>query len=69
MQHSCEKCTFCELVVNKGDSFTIFNPIGEEVHKVHQSNVLICRYHPPISGDWPQVSEDDWCGKFKSNKD
>lgn len=66
---SCEKCVFCELVVREGDLFSFINPLGEEVSRKHESNILICRFNPPITGDWPQVSADDWCGKFQSPKE
>jgi len=65
MEIKCTNCVFCDLVVKEGDLFTFINPYGEEVNRNHESNVLICRANPPIVSDWPQVSVDDWCGKFQ----
>lgn len=65
MEINCTKCVFCELVVKAGDLFTFINPVGEEVDRYHSNNVYICRANPPITGDWPQVSEKDWCGKLQ----
>jgi hypothetical protein len=42
----------------------MLNPVGDEVTKIHEETVLICRAMPPIAGSFPQVAEDDWCGQF-----
>lgn len=42
----------------------MLNPVGDEVTKIHEDTVLICRAMPPIAGSFPQVTEDDWCGQF-----
>ena len=65
MEINCTKCMFCEQVVKAGDMFTILDPYGQEVNRKHGHNLYICRANPPITGDWPQVTEDDWCGGFK----
>jgi hypothetical protein len=61
----CEKCVYSELVAQQGLSYTFLDPFGDEVSRVHQQTVLMCRAMPPIAGTWPQVSVDDWCGHFK----
>jgi hypothetical protein len=65
MEINCTKCVFCELVVKAGDLFTVLDPYGMEVNKSHGNDVYICRALPPITGDWPEVTENDWCGKFQ----
>ena len=65
MEIKCTNCVFCDLIVKEGDLFSFLNPHGDEVNRQHERNVYICRASPPIAGDWPQVSEDDWCGGFK----
>lgn len=65
----CPECIFCEVVVKEGDQFTFINPHGESVHRNHDRTVYICRANPPITGDWPQVSENDWCGQFQKEED
>ncbi len=65
MEVKCTNCAFCEVVVKEGDLFTFINPYGEEVNRKHENTVFICRANPPIGGDWPQVTEEDWCGKFQ----
>jgi hypothetical protein len=65
MPVKCENCVFFDLVVEAGELFKFINPRGDEVSRQHDSNVYICRASPPITGDWPQVSTDDWCGKFQ----
>lgn len=69
MDIKCTNCLFCELVIKEGDLFTMLDPYGEEVNRSHDSSVYICRANPPIGGDWPQVSEDDWCGKFQPKEE
>lgn len=68
MKINCMNCAYGEVVVTSGDIFTLLNPIGEEVEKLHDKTVLICRQSPPIGGEWPEVFENDWCGKFHSKK-
>jgi hypothetical protein len=65
MEISCINCVFGEVVVSSGEIFTLLNPIGEEVQKSHDKTVLICREGPPTGGEWPEVFENDWCGKFQ----
>jgi hypothetical protein len=55
---------YSEVLVKKGTPYTILNPIGNEVTRVHEDTVLICRAMPPLGGSFPQVTEDDWCGQF-----
>lgn len=69
MDVNCKNCVFFELVVKAGDLFSFINPHGDEVSRQHDRTVYICRANPPIGGDWPQVTEDDWCGGFKLNED
>lgn len=52
------------MLVSKGSTFSMLNPVGDEVTRIHEETVLICRAMPPISGSFPQVAEDDWCGQF-----
>jgi hypothetical protein len=61
----CIDCKFCDLVVEAGTLFSFINPYGSEVEREHPSTIYICRANPPIAGSWPEVSEDDWCGKFQ----
>lgn len=61
----CSECIFCDVVVEAGEPFIMLDPHGIEVERVHQSTVYICRSNPPIGGSWPEVSENDWCGKFQ----
>ena len=68
MEVKCKNCLFFETVVQAGELFTFINPHGDEVNREHSSNIHICRANPPIGGDWPQVTEDDWCGMFKENE-
>lgn len=56
---------FCDVVVEAGELFTMLDPHGDEVNRTHSSTIYICRANPPIAGSWPEVSEDDWCGKFQ----
>ena len=60
---SCASCKFSEILVKEGDTYSFLNPLGEEVTRIHEANVLLCRAMPPIAGAWPQVSPDDWCGQ------
>lgn len=69
MEIKCTNCVFCELVVEAGDLFTMLDPYGEEVERQHSSTVYVCRANPPITGDWPQVSDNDWCGKFQPKEE
>ncbi len=66
MRITCETCNFSEVVAVKDQPYSYLNPFGEEVHKTHSETILVCRAMPPITGDWPRVSLDDWCGYFKS---
>jgi len=65
MEIRCTDCIFCDLILKEGDLFNFINPVGYEVSRTHDSNVYICRANPPIGGDWPQVTKNDWCGKFQ----
>lgn len=60
---NCTSCRFSELLVNKGDSYSYLNPVGEEVIRIHEVPILQCRAMPPIAGTWPQVTAEDWCGQ------
>ena len=64
----CPDCTYCEVVVKEGDPYTYINAYGDELHRVHDSTLYICRSNPPITGRWPEVLEDDWCGEFTKNE-
>jgi hypothetical protein len=66
---SCAACKYGEVLVSKGSPFVVLNPIGDEVTKIHEETVLICRAMPPLGGSFPQVAETDWCGEFKPTKD
>lgn len=63
----CPNCVFSDILVQEGDLFSFINPLGHEVTREHPSTVMICRYNPPIGGDWPTVTEEDYCGKFKND--
>jgi hypothetical protein len=43
------------------------NPIGYEILRSHTETVLLCRAMPPLAGQFPQVSTDDWCGHYESS--
>jgi hypothetical protein len=62
----CGDCVFSEVLVKKGTPYTILNPVGTEITRVHEDTVLICRAMPPLGGSFPQVTEDDWCGQFST---
>lgn len=64
-KNTCKLCKFSEVLVKKGDKYVTRNVNGDEVNRVHEQTVLICRLNPPIN-DWPHVVEDDWCGQFQS---
>lgn len=61
----CINCIYCDKIVNEGDDYSFINPHGDIVVRKHAAPVYVCRYNPPLAGDWPQVSEDDWCGQGK----
>jgi hypothetical protein len=60
----CGDCFFSEVLIKKGTPYTILNPVGTEITRVHEDTVLICRAMPPLGGSFPQVTEEDWCGQF-----
>lgn len=64
---SCYTCKYSQLIVNEGEEYVTLNPHGDEVLKVYNNTILICRYSPPING-WPEVLKDDWCSKFEERK-
>ena len=61
----CPECKYSEKVLEAGNQYTFRNPNGDEVTRQYGQTVYICRANPPISGDWPQVTADDWCGMFE----
>lgn len=61
----CTQCVFCDIAVNEGDEYSFLGPWGDEVTRVHEATVYVCRFWPPIAGQWPQVSDDDWCGQYE----
>lgn len=63
--NSCADCAYSEVVVQEGDVYSFLNPHGEEVLRAHQQTVLICRAFPPFVGQWPQVTQEDWCGRWE----
>lgn len=63
----CTNCIYSEKIVNMGDDYTFLNPHGDTVVRKYDRSVFICRYNPPLTGEWPQVSEDDWCGHGRSS--
>lgn len=65
-QPKCILCKWSEVLAEEGDLYTMINPHGDEVQRKYESNIIICRESPPISGSWPQVSVEDWCGRFES---
>jgi hypothetical protein len=65
---SCKKCDFCEEAVSAGDEYTFINPVGAVITRVHSDSMYICRFWPPIAGQWPQVEEEDWCAQFKRSE-
>lgn len=69
MEIKCTNCVFCELVVSEGELYTFINPLGDQVSRQHDRTVYICRANPPIGGDWPQVTENDWCGRFEKKEE
>lgn len=60
----CVDCRFSEVLVQRGQEYTILDPVGTEVPRVHGDTILICRAMPPLGGSFPNVTEDDWCGQF-----
>lgn len=62
---TCEICTFSQILISKGDSYSFLDPNGEEVVRTHLETILECRAMPPLGGSWPHVSPEDWCGYFK----
>lgn len=62
---SCEKCLYAELLVKAGDTYSFLSPLGQEVERKHINTILICRRYPPIAGQFPQVTTEDWCGEFE----
>jgi len=62
---TCERCTFSQILINKGENYSFLDPNGEEVVRTHQQTILECRAMPPLAGSWPHVSTEDWCGYFK----
>lgn len=67
MIKNCINCLHSELVVEEGDSYKFLDPYGDEVARVHQQTILLCRAMPPITGSWPHVAVDDWCGYFETD--
>lgn len=65
----CANCIYSEVLVKSGDIFNFINPVGSEVQRSHEKTVLLCRARPPITGEWPQVSEEDWCGSFNPGEE
>jgi len=65
---NCKECVYCEQAVNAGDEYTFINPVGDVITRIHSDSLYICRFWPPIAGQWPQVAEDDWCGQFERNE-
>ena len=64
---SCRNCVYSQLLVEAGDLYIILNPHGDEVQRQYENTVMICRESPPISGTWPQVTAEDWRGRFEAN--
>lgn len=69
IEAKCGNCIFGDIAVKEGDPYTFMNPHGEEVVRVHQQTVLLCRAMPPIAGQWPQVLPEDWCGHFQPEQE
>ena len=69
MIKSCVSCVFAEVLVREGETYTFLDPFGDEVVRVHGQTVLQCKALPPVTGTWPQVSTEDWCGYFKRPSD
>lgn len=63
----CIDCIYSETVVNEGDEYNFLNPNGDIVIRKHNTTVHVCRYNPPITGEWPQVTNEDWCSKGVSS--
>lgn len=63
----CVDCKYGETLVTQGTSYTVLNPLGQEVTRVHADTIMICRAMPPLGGSFPQVNEEDWCGHFESS--
>lgn len=64
MNPRCADCVYSEVIVKQGESYTFLFPDGTDGERQYSSTVLLCRAMPPIVGQWPQVTEDDWCGQF-----
>jgi len=63
----CADCTFSEQIVTSGEEYTFLNANGDAVVRKHEQSIYLCRFNPPIAGEWPQVSEEDWCGMGEPN--
>jgi hypothetical protein len=52
MDSVCKNCRFWE---------PLFNPTGNPPAPA----IGRCHAGPPVTHDWPQKEEDDWCGQFQ----
>lgn len=66
---TCKDCKYSQLLAEEGEQYVLRNPVGDEITRAYESNILICRWFPPVSGQWPQVSDNDFCSKFENNVD
>lgn len=62
---NCKDCKYSQVIVEKGQHYTMLNPVGDEITRLYEDTIMICRWAPPISGSWPQVGTEDYCGKFE----
>ena len=65
---SCEKCIYSEVLTEIGGEYSILLPDGSEATRVHRYSALMCRFFPPINGEWTTVTKEDWCGQFESSE-
>lgn len=66
-QPSCLNCIYSDVVAKAGELYTFLNPHGTDITRKYDNTIILCRAEPPISGSWPQVTEEDWCGRFEAD--
>jgi hypothetical protein len=66
MEKVCKNCVYAEMVAKEGEVFTIRDPLGNEINRVYEASAYLCRFAPPLTGQWPIVQSDDWCGQYSS---
>lgn len=54
-QARCGLCSFFEIIVSYPD---------DDASPEDGMPEAVCRRFPPITGEWPVVLGDDWCGEW-----